>query len=187
MDLISKYLKELTMSDESKIKKYVKVAAAIIIKTGENGERLVLLIQRAKDDFFPDFWEVPRGRCDGGETKSFLNEPLKKCLLRETKEETGLDIEPIKFIDKFSYIADNGTRKSTQYNFLCEMKDSDQKVKLSKEHQDFKWVQSVGEVELYVLPEIKKSISKVLNPDEQIVNYPESELVDDKINEIVNL
>jgi hypothetical protein len=38
-----------------------------------------------------------------------------------------------------------------------------------------------------VLPEIKKSISKVLNPDEQIVNYPESELVDSKINEIVNL
>ena len=48
---------------------------------------------------------------------------------------------------------------------------------MSKEHQDYKWVQSVGEVELMVPSEMKKTISKVLNKDEKIVNYPDTKQV----------
>ena len=85
-----------------------------------------------------------------------------------------MDVDILNFIDQFDYIADNGKRKTTQYNFLCRMKDPNQKIKLSKEHQDFKWVYSLGEVELLVPSEMKKTISKVLNTDEQIVNYPKT-------------
>ena len=185
MNLTDKYLRELTFDDEKKIKKRVNVGGAVIIKEGENGEKLLLLIQRSKDDHFPNHYEIPRGKCDGGGSKENLNEPIEKCTIRECKEECGLDVIPKKLIDKFSYVAEEGTRLSTQHNFLCEMKNPDQEVKLSHEHQDYKWVQSVGEVELYVLPEIKKTISKALNQEEQIVIYPENELSDDKISEIV--
>jgi 8-oxo-dGTP pyrophosphatase MutT (NUDIX family) len=185
--LLDKYLEELTTRDDEKeIKVRTNVAGAIIVKEGENGEKLVLLIQRSADDHWPLYYEIPRGGCDFGNRNSGKDEPIIKCLRRETKEECGLDVKPIKFIDKFSYIADQGTRESTQYNYLCEMTKPNQEVKLSKEHQDFKWVQSIGIVELMVLPEIKKSIIKVFNLDKQIVTYPESELSDEKIEEIIN-
>lgn len=182
-DAIDRYLKELTMSDKEKIKVRVNVACGIIMKEGEAGEKLILVIQRAADDHWPLHYDLPRGRCDGGETKNNQNEKLIPCLKREVKEETGLDIIPIQFIDKFMYLADGGTRESTQYNFLCKMKNPNQKIKLSKEHDNFEWVQSVGQVELFFLPEIKKTIVKVLNPDEKIVDYPESDLADNKIKE----
>lgn len=179
MKIIDSYLESIiTVSDEEKIETEMNVAGAVIVKEDENGTELVLLIQRAKEDAWPNFWEIPRGKCDNGK-----NEKIPICCMREAKEESGLDILPIKYIDKFSYIADKGTRKSTQYNFLCKMKDPNQKVKLSHEHQDYKWVSTVGEVELYVLPEIKKTISKVLNLENPIVAYDEDPLDDHKIGE----
>lgn len=171
---------EANMSDKDNIKKRVNVAGGVIMKKGENDENLVLLIRRAPDDHFPLAYETPRGKCDHGK-----NESLKHCCIREVKEETGLDVIPLSFIDKFSYLADNGTRESTQYNFLCEMVNEEQKIKLSHEHDDFLWISSVGEAELYVLPEIKKTISKVLNPNIQIVNYPENPLSDVNIKEFL--
>jgi len=54
------------------------------------------------------------------------------------------------------------------------MKDPEQKVKLSKEHQNYKFIQSVGEAEMLVLPDQKKSIEKAFNTDLQIVSYPEN-------------
>jgi 8-oxo-dGTP pyrophosphatase MutT (NUDIX family) len=80
---------------------------------------------------------------------------------REVKEETGLDVNLLEYIDKYEYFADNETRKSTQYNYLCSLK-GDQKIKLSKEHSEYKWITSVGEAELLVPSEMKKTISKVL-------------------------
>ena len=159
-----------TMNDEKNIKTHMNVAGGVIIKEGKSGERLLLLIRRAADDHWPLHYEFPRGKCDQGP-----NEQLVHCLKREAKEETGLDVIPIKFIDKFEYIADRGTRKTTQFNYLCKMKDPDQKVKLSHEHDQFVWIGSVGEAELMVAPECKKTISKVLNPDLQIVDYGDSD------------
>lgn len=176
--IIDKYLEEITMADEDKIKVRVNVACGIIVKKGENKETLLLLIQRAADDHWPLHFEGPRGKCD-----KTPDEKLIPCLKREVKEETGLDIEPLGLIDKFSYLADNGTRESTQYNFLCKMKNPNQSIKLSDEHDTYKWVSSVGEVELMVMPELKKTIIKVLNPHDKIVDYPESDLSNSKIKE----
>jgi len=167
---------ETLMSDEANVESYVNVAGAVVTKEGDNGEQLVLLIRRAPDDHWPLHWEFPRGKCDKGP-----NEPLVDCVKRETKEEAGIDIEPITFIDKFDYIADRGTRKSTQYNYLCRMKNPKQKIVLKKtpggvqEHDEYRWIQSVGEAELLVHPECKKTISKVLNPETQIVDYGDSQ------------
>lgn len=160
---------EFLMGQDSEVEREVNVAGAVILKVNKENTKSILLIQRAHDDHFPDVWEFCRGKCDKGDQNN-----LKECLRREVKEETGLDVDILNFIDQFDYIADNGKRKTTQYNFLCRMKDPNQKIKLSKEHQDFKWVYSLGEVELLVPSEMKKTISKVLNTDEQIVNYPKT-------------
>lgn len=158
---------EFLMGQDSEVEREVNVAGAVILKFNDEKTKSILLIQRAADDNWPLIFEFPRGKAEE-------NEDLKECLKREVKEETGLDINILEYIDKFEYIAEHGKRKTTQYNFLCKMKDPNQKIKLSKEHQDFKWVSSVGEVELLVPSEMKKTISKVLNTDIQIVNYPKT-------------
>lgn len=158
------------IGQDKKVVKIINVAGGVITKKGENGETMVLLIQRSKRDHFPNFWEFCRGKCDKPK-----GENLKHCLKREAKEETGLDVIPIKLIDTFEYIADKGTRRSICYNFLCKMKDEKQAVKLSKEHQNFTWITSVGEAELMILPDQKKTLAKVLNSDKEIVNYPDND------------
>jgi 8-oxo-dGTP diphosphatase len=148
---------------EEKIKKFIPVSCAIII----NSENKVLLIRRSSTDHWPLFWEAPRGKCDKP-----LGESLVHCLKREVKEETGLDVTPVRYIGSFFYLADKGTRKSTQYNFLCKMDDENQEVKLSKEHDNFMWVKTLGEIELLVNSEMIKILSKVLQPS--MISYPKS-------------
>ena len=136
------------------IPKQVPVAAAIIIKDFNDGPKL-LLIRRSKTDTWGMVWEFPRGKCDKGD------KTLGDCLKREVKEETGLDVKIVNYIDKYKYVADGGERISTQFNFLCEVIDENQKVQLSHEHDGYKWVSSGGEVELLVPQEMKRVISKV--------------------------
>jgi 8-oxo-dGTP diphosphatase len=161
MKIIDKYLNKL---NESKITKFIAVAGAVITKENNEGTMSVLLIRRSPTDHWKLIWEFPRGKME-------KNEKILDALKREVKEETGLNVKIIKYIDKYEYIADQGTRKSTQYNYLCKIDPPNQNIKLSFEHDDFMWVSSIGEVELLVPSEMKKTISKVLNHDQQIVNY----------------
>lgn len=167
-----KLYQEFLIGQEDKIEKEVNVAGAIIIKPNDENTNSVLLIQRSHEDNWPDVWEFPRGKCDKHDEND-----VKECMKREVKEETGLDVDIIKYIDKYEYLADKGTRRSTQFNFLCKLSNPNQKIKLSKEHQNYKWVYSVGEVELLVPSEMKKTISKVLNNDEKIITYPKTKMV----------
>lgn len=163
---------EFLMGQNKDVVKRTKVAGGVIIRV-ENELDKLLVIRRSKTDTWSGTWEFPRGHAKD-------NESLIQALKREVKEETGLDIIPIKFIDKFMYLADQGTRETTQYNYLCKMKDPNQKVKLSKEHDAFNWLTGMGEVELNVPPEMKKTISRVFNTKERIVIYPEK---NEKISE----
>lgn len=167
-----KLYQEFLIGQDSEVKKEINVTGAVIIKINDEGKRSVLLIQRAPDDHWPLVWEFPRGKCDKGDKNE-----LEECLKREVKEETGLRIYVGSFINKYEYLADEGKRKSTQYNYICKIDPPNQEIKLSKEHSDYKWVQSVGECELMVPPEMKKTISQVLNTDESIVNYPNTKEV----------
>jgi len=180
---INNILEQIYNTDQ--VIKKVNVSGGIIFKEQRGEKPALLLIQRSKDDHWPNFFEFPRGKCDNGP-----NEGLIACLKREVKEESGLDIIPLKLIDKFSYTADEGKRLSTQHNFLCKMKDPNQKVKLSKEHQGFQWITTPGEAEMTVLPEMKRSIIKafeLVDPDTQIVNYPENNFTPDQTIEENNM
>lgn len=169
MKLYKKVLVESLIGDEDKIEYVMNVAAGIVMKIDEDERKQILLIQRSSDDHWPLHWEFPRGKCDKP-----IGESLFKCAQREIKEETGLDVEALTLIDTFEYIADRGKRKSICHNFLCRMKNPDQKIKLSKEHQDYKWISEMGEAEMMVMPDQKKSIEKALNSDRSIVSYPDN-------------
>ncbi len=89
----------------------VPVAGAIIIRKDEHGEDELLLIRRSKADSWALVWEFPRGKVRRGED-------VREGLKREVLEETGLKVEIFKFIDKYTYIADRGTRISYRIQFL---------------------------------------------------------------------
>lgn len=160
---------EFLMGQEDKVEKHIPVSGGVILRNNEEGGSSVLLIRRSPTDKWKLTYEFPRGKCDKGDSKNLI-----ACLKREVFEETGLKVKVLKYIDKYEYLADEGRRKSTQHNFLCKMDPPNQKVKLSKEHDKYRWVSSVGEVELLCPPEMKKTISKVLNTDNDIVSYDSS-------------
>ena len=159
------FLNEL-INDRKDVERKVNAAAGVIMKADENDRKQILLIQRSADDHWPHHWEFPRGKCDHGKTEDVI-----QCAKREIKEETGLKVRVVALIDTFQYLADRGKRLTTCYNYLCELDPEGQEVKLSKEHQDFKWISEVGEAEMLALPDQKKTIEKVLNGDRPMVNY----------------
>jgi len=104
----------------------IAVKSFIVVK-----ESKVLLIKRRPNDVHkPSQWEIPGGRLDIGE------DPFEG-LKRETREETGLDIEIETPVDVHHFTRDDG-QVITMIIFLC--RPLNQEVKLSEEHTDYKWV-----------------------------------------------
>jgi len=94
-----------------------------------------------------------------------------------------LDIIPGSVVGKQEYIADHGTRHVVCYVFLCKMVDENQEVKLSKEHDGYKWIGEVGEAQLILNPDQFKILEKVLNPERSILA---KSTIDDVIESLIS-
>jgi 8-oxo-dGTP diphosphatase len=102
------------------------VVGAIIVKEGK-----VLLLRRISDDFMGGLVELPSGAVD--QEEEFLD-----ALIRETKEETDLQILSIdRYVNSFEYSSRSG-KKTRQLNFLVAVKGD---VQLDQsEHDKYFWV-----------------------------------------------
>jgi 8-oxo-dGTP diphosphatase len=96
-------------------------------------------------------WDIPGGRLAVGEN------PFDG-LKRETKEETGLEIEIMMPIQVDHFIRDDG-QKITMIIFLC--KPLTTAVTLSKAHTEYKWmgVKDTGQLQDWLVP-IAKTLTK---------------------------
>lgn len=104
-----------------------KSSGAVIFRL-ENKKPLYLLL------YGPTYWGFPKGLVEKNETE-------EDTTRRETKEETGIDIkiipgfkERIKYMYRFK---DELISKEVVF-FVAETKQKD--IRLSKEHEDFKWL-----------------------------------------------
>ena len=110
----------------------VKRAAGFVIYR-QKGDIEWLLMQTS---YGQHHWTPPKGHLDPGEDDM-------TAALRETKEEAGLDKEQLTVFQdvkaELRYQA-FGKPKIVTY-WLAKLNNPDDKVILSEEHQDFKWLQ----------------------------------------------
>jgi 8-oxo-dGTP diphosphatase len=101
-------------------------AKSFIIKDG----KLLVIKRRSNDVQSSNLWEIPGGRLNIGEDP---NSGIK----RETKEETGIDVEVLYPLNVRHFVRDDG-QTITMLIFLCKALNED--IKLSEEHLAFEWV-----------------------------------------------
>ncbi|MDQ3405656.1 MAG: NUDIX domain-containing protein [Actinomycetota bacterium] len=97
-----------------------------IVRDGDN----VLLLRRPADDFMGGVYELPSGKVDP-------DEPLDAALVREIKEETGLDVATIgTYLGSFDYQSGSG-KLSRQFNFSVDVTATEPIV--LTEHDEHLW------------------------------------------------
>ena len=135
------------MTDKKIVQKII--LGGVVVK-----DNRVLIIQRSADEeAYPNLWEIPSGK----------REPFEKsedAVVREVKEETGLDVEVVMPISVFEFKVEkpDEIRDATQINFLVKLK-GDQEVKISDEHQNFAWI-TKDEIDNYEISRETKDVVK---------------------------
>jgi|SRR3989344_2399362 len=122
----------------------------------EGKQIFYLLLFRKAHDHYSELWDFPRGLIKE-------NEDPEETASREVMEETGLG--GLKFISGFKekvnwFYKKNGVlvNKEATY-FLAQSKNKD--VKLSNEHDDFRWCSFEVALELITYNNTKKVLEKV--------------------------
>lgn len=112
-------------------------------------QRALIMRRSFTDRHGPGIWEFTGGRLEFGET-------LEDGLLREIQEETGLEAA----IQKLLYavtLPTGPTRQIVVLNYLTYA--AGDKVRLSSEHQDYRWATKQDMLEL-LDPQIVKNLHK---------------------------
>jgi len=98
-----------------------------------NDENKILLLKRSKKSSNPGKWDLPGGILE-------KNETLAEALSREIREETGLEIEIGEILGTAEFSKESeqfqDEKRGLRYLAYCDSNE----VKISDEHQSFKWV-----------------------------------------------
>ena len=104
-----------------------KLVVRALIKD-EKGE-LLILKRSVHSRSNPGLWELPGGKLEPGED-------FEHALIREIKEETGLNISLKKAIG----VAQQDHAHRHSVHIIMEVEVDSGKFKISEEHEDFKWI-----------------------------------------------
>jgi|WetSurMetagenome_2_1015567.scaffolds.fasta_scaffold1308644_1 ADP-ribose pyrophosphatase YjhB (NUDIX family) len=102
-------------------------AGVVIIRDGTQEPEILLVFRGVRND-----WSFPKGHCEAGES-------FEQTALRETKEETGLDVRVIKQLPNLEYQTPNG-EDVVVVMYLGTPLDANQKEKLEYEADQLEWV-----------------------------------------------
>lgn len=111
-----------------KVKQEFKLAVHTFI---EKKGKILIIRRSLNDDFMPGFWDTPGGSLNFGEDP-------KKALIRETKEESNLDIK----IGKLLYCQNKvyGPRHWFALIYECKIIGKENIILDPNEHEEHRWV-----------------------------------------------
>jgi 8-oxo-dGTP diphosphatase len=108
----------------------------------------------AESSHWPGQWDLPGGKLDAGET-------FEQALIREAKEETGLEIEITRFIGAAPY-----DLESIRLIFLLlDTRTIGGTFKLSGEHSEARWVSVEKLPVMDLIPPIARMMATGLSCD----------------------
>jgi len=114
----------------------------------------ILIVKRSdKDDYFPGIWETVGG---GMEDELIPQE----ALVREIKEEVGINVKVGEPFNVFPIIKDNGEKK-VGITFICEYLDGE--IILSDEHSDYAWINPATFKQRHSIPSLYIEIANYSN------------------------
>lgn len=87
----------------------IKAAGGVVVDMSHGKPRYLLVHRPRFDD-----WSLPKGKLLGGEK-------FRKAALREVKEETGLNCEPIAKLSTIKYRTRNGNPKKVKFWLMLAM------------------------------------------------------------------
>jgi 8-oxo-dGTP pyrophosphatase MutT (NUDIX family) len=137
-----------------------KVSVFIISK-----DRNVLLLKTSSQMYEKSYWSIVNGGLDIGES-------FESAAIRETKEETNLDIINLiysGYSSNYEYPIGNLREKRIFIGFVTKTE-----VVLSKEHEDFKWVPLNKFKEVFSWTESKEVLDKIIEKIEALFRENEN-------------
>ena len=115
-----------------------KIIVHTLIKSNEK----YLVTKRAKQETtYPEYWDIPGGLANYGELP-------KEVVIRETKEEIGLNITPTKIIHEDSNYDKDKDLIFIRLVYLCRLNDDIKNIKLQvEEHSEYRLISSLSDLE----------------------------------------
>ena len=114
----------------------------IIVHTLIKSHGKYLVTKRSRQEItYPEYWDIPGGLADYGELP-------KEALIRETKEEVGLNINLTKIVHEDSNYDKEKDLVFIRLVYLCELNDDIRNIKLQvEEHTEYRLIGSLEDLE----------------------------------------
>ena len=137
------------MQEDNKITFYgISIKAVIFNEEG----KLLTMFRTETAPNRPNTWDLPGGDLESEE------EPIDS-IIREIKEETGLEVKDVNIFDAGTYVVEKGMEWAT----LCyKCKAIGDKVTLSYEHNDYRWVTQEEFLKLESSPKLQRFVRNTI-------------------------
>ena len=107
----------------------------------KDDDKYLIIKRSVNETSYPEFWDIPGGLAE-------LKELPKEALIREIKEEIGLNALPIKIIHEDSNIDENKDMIFIRLVYLCNLEDDIKNIKLDiDEHSEYKLIDNLMSLE----------------------------------------
>lgn len=113
----------------------------IIVHALINAKNGYLVTKRSKEEItFPEYWDIPGGLAETGELP-------REAVIRETKEEVGLDIMPTSVIHEDSNLDKSKNLIFIRLVYLCELKSKiDDIILQEEEHSEYRFISTLEDL-----------------------------------------
>ncbi len=108
------------------------ILSVVAVIRREDGR--ILVLRRSKDEtVYPDLFTFPGGKVENNDT-------VQETLVKEVREECGLELEPGFILIKEKSIGRPDGQTSKSLSFLCSVKDTSRVVLDDHDFSEYKWV-----------------------------------------------